>query len=49
VSFILTLGQSGVVTQTLELEVQVTSSLFVLGLFPKIVINFTNVNPNLRA
>jgi hypothetical protein len=30
--------------QTLQLEVQATSSLFVSGFFPKIVVDFVNVN-----
>jgi hypothetical protein len=35
--------------QTLELEVQATSSLFVSGFFPQIPVDFTNVDPNPRA
>jgi hypothetical protein len=35
--------------QTLQVEVQATSSLFILGFFPEIVVNFANVDPNLRA
>jgi hypothetical protein len=35
--------------QTLELEIQATSSLLVSGFFPEIVVDFTNVDPNLRA
>jgi hypothetical protein len=33
----------------IQLEVKATSSLFILGFFLEIVVNFANVNPNSRA